>query len=89
MRRVEPLLYNDAMAALPIPAAKSAPEDSSEHVACAVCGADDPVQLFEKHGFSIVRCRPCGFAYVDPRPAWSEVARIYRGESYYRNDNEY
>ncbi|HEY8516457.1 MAG TPA: class I SAM-dependent methyltransferase [Candidatus Binatia bacterium] len=76
------------MAALPIPAVESAPEDSSEHVVCAVCGADQPVRLFEKHGLTIVRCRPCGLAYVDPRPSWSEVARIYRDVTYYRNDNE-
>jgi 2-polyprenyl-3-methyl-5-hydroxy-6-metoxy-1,4-benzoquinol methylase len=52
-----------------------------------MCGAQDPEPQFEKHGLAVVRCRRCRLAYVDPRPAWPEVARIYQGEEYYRNAN--
>lgn len=85
MRR---LLYNVPMV---VPNATTALEGTGAgslvHVPCDLCGADDPAPLFEKHGLRIVRCRSCSFAYVDPRPGWEDVAEIYRGESYYRNDN--
>ncbi len=74
------------MSALPI-LADEAPAGSLEHVGCAVCGADVPKPLFVKNGLTVVRCRRCGFAYVNPRPVWPEVARIYRDEVYYRNGN--
>ena len=38
-----------------------------EHVACDLCGADDPVFLLEKDTFHYVRCRRCGLVYVTPR----------------------
>jgi 2-polyprenyl-3-methyl-5-hydroxy-6-metoxy-1,4-benzoquinol methylase len=75
------------MAASPLPSGRPGVEPSSEHVACTICGADDAAPQFVKHGLPIVRCRRCGFAYVSPRPVWSEVARIYGDETYYRNDN--
>lgn len=87
LRPRETLLYKGAMAASPLPSSRTGAAPSSEHVSCAICGADDAATEFVKHGFSIVRCRPCGFAYVNPRPSWPEVARIYRDETYYRNDN--
>src|SRR5579862_6126732 len=56
------------------------------HVACCVCGATDgqPVGVgedFEYHTspdtFLAMRCRQCGLIYLDPRPAPSELDRIY------------
>lgn len=61
-------------------------EIAVEEVRCAVCGKDaaDPVA----HGYdyeyetsrrrwTYVRCRDCGLVYCNPRPATSELARIY------------
>ena len=49
-------------------------EDSSEpslgqrvHVACDLCGTDDPEFLFKKKPFRHVRCRRCGLVYATPR----------------------
>lgn len=53
---------------------------------CAVCGTADaePVGVGEDFEyrtspdtFLAVRCRRCGLVYLDPRPATSELARIY------------
>lgn len=38
-----------------------------EHVACDLCGEDDPAFLFVKDEFHYVRCRRCGLVYVTPR----------------------
>ncbi len=57
-----------------------------EKVVCCLCGIDDadPVAVgedFEYHTspevFRAVRCRRCSLVYLDPRPAASEVSRIY------------
>ena len=37
------------------------------HVACDLCGTDEPDFLFEKGTFRYVRCRRCGLVYVTPR----------------------
>src|SRR5215472_13427573 len=56
------------------------------HVACCVCGATNgqPVGVGEDFeyrtspdSFLAMRCRDCGLVYLDPRPATSELARIY------------
>jgi 2-polyprenyl-3-methyl-5-hydroxy-6-metoxy-1,4-benzoquinol methylase len=36
-------------------------------VDCPFCGARDPIRLFDLQWSKAVRCRRCGFAYVDPR----------------------
>ncbi len=59
----------------------------SEHVPCNLCGADDPEPTITKHGFTIVRCRRCGLAYVTPRPAAAALTALYADERYYRNLN--
>src|SRR5262245_3503444 len=59
----------------------------SEHVPCNLCGADDPEPTLDKHGFTIVRCRRCGLAYVTPRPTAAELIALYSDEKYYRNLN--
>ncbi len=38
-----------------------------EHVACDLCGEDDPSPWLEKDGFQYVRCLRCGLVYVTPR----------------------
>jgi SAM-dependent methyltransferase len=38
-----------------------------EHVACDLCGNDDPALWLEKDGFQYVRCLRCGLVYVTPR----------------------
>lgn len=38
-----------------------------EHVACDLCGADDPALWLKKDGFHYVRCLRCGLVYVTPR----------------------
>jgi SAM-dependent methyltransferase len=38
-----------------------------EHVACDLCGNDDPALWLEKDGFHYVRCLRCGLVYVTPR----------------------
>ena len=56
------------------------------HVACCVCGAEDcvPVGIGEDFEyrtspdtFIAMRCRSCGLIYLDPRPAPTELPRIY------------
>jgi len=59
----------------------------SEHVPCNLCGADDPEPALTKHGFTIVRCRRCGLAYVTPRPSAADLVALYGAEGYYRNRN--
>jgi SAM-dependent methyltransferase len=57
-----------------------------KHVACCVCGAEDCVPAgigedFEYRTspdtFIAMRCRECGLVYLDPRPAATELPRIY------------
>jgi SAM-dependent methyltransferase len=43
--------------------------------------------VLTKHGFTIVRCRGCGLAYVTPRPTSAELVALYSDEKYYRNLN--
>jgi len=38
-----------------------------EHVACDLCGGDDPALWLKKGGFHYVRCLRCGLVYVTPR----------------------
>jgi SAM-dependent methyltransferase len=69
----------------PVPSDRSAPLVLT-HVACCVCGATNgqPIAVgedFEYHtspdSFLAMRCRECGLVYLDPRPAQSELTRIY------------
>jgi len=64
---------------------------SLRDAACAVCGGTDAVPEAEgpdfEHDvapgeFRFVRCRACGHAYLSPRPAPFEVARIYPSDYY-------
>jgi SAM-dependent methyltransferase len=68
------------------------PDPASEHLelvdsACSICGRRDQVRLvatgedFEyqtsKDSFSMFRCLRCDSLFLDPRPAGSELGRIY------------
>lgn len=60
-----------------------APENLT-HVACAVCDEDDTEPVGDDAGFRIVRCRQCGFVYVNPRPDAEQLAGFY--EKFYDAD---
>lgn len=65
---------------------------ATEDVPCTGCGAHDDQVLFEgrEHeyrntttaSFPIVRCNACGLVRLNPRPAVSELGRIYPAEYY-------
>jgi SAM-dependent methyltransferase len=52
-----------------------------EDVACPLCGARDAATVGTKDGFTIVRCRPCGLTYVNPRLAFGDLADLYSGQA--------
>ncbi|HVT65509.1 MAG TPA: class I SAM-dependent methyltransferase [Mycobacteriales bacterium] len=64
----------------------------TEDVPCTGCGAHDDDVLFEgrEHeyrnttsaSFPIVKCKACGLVRLNPRPAVSELGRIYPAEYY-------
>jgi 2-polyprenyl-3-methyl-5-hydroxy-6-metoxy-1,4-benzoquinol methylase len=60
---------------LPVPAVL-------EHVACALCGRDEPDVLLEHDSFGfpigLVECRACGFVYATPRPSEAFMMTFYR-----------
>ena len=39
-----------------------------EAIACPYCGVRDDEPWAHERGFTTVRCRPCGFLYLNPRP---------------------
>lgn len=47
------------------------------HSPCRVCDRDNANFLFEKSGWTIVRCQNCGFIYTDPIPAKENLQRYY------------
>lgn len=54
-------------------------------MACAVCQAAEPLHLFEKNGYPIMRCRSCGLVQVGTRPSAAELAELY-DEAYFTDD---
>jgi 2-polyprenyl-3-methyl-5-hydroxy-6-metoxy-1,4-benzoquinol methylase len=54
-------------------------ERFARHVACPGCGADRPRRLFEKRGFTFVRCEECSLVYANPQVDESLALREYRG----------
>lgn len=62
---------------------------SLEEVSCNLCGRTETEFLFQVvddatgHQFSIVRCRSCALAYVNPRPRLEVIASYYPEDSYY------
>jgi 2-polyprenyl-3-methyl-5-hydroxy-6-metoxy-1,4-benzoquinol methylase len=51
--------------------------DEYIRVQCDLCGKDDPVLLFKKNGFSIVRCSNCSLVYVNPRLLEKKLSELY------------
>ena len=46
-------------------------------VICDLCGKDDPVLMFKKNDFSIVRCSNCRLVYVNPRLLEKKLSELY------------
>jgi len=44
---------------------------------CPACGNTEPVNQFEKIGFSYVQCGICDTLFVSPRPAYQDLMKIY------------
>lgn len=51
---------------------------------CGVCGANDTKKLYSLKGFDVVKCRHCGFVYVNPRIANEDLPKLYSSD-YFRN----
>lgn len=51
---------------------------------CSLCKNEETKLLLTKQGFSIVKCRICGFVYVNPRVENKELASLYR-YNYFKN----
>lgn len=66
-----------------------------EHVRCQLCDSDAAAALFMTRDrnwrlpgeFTLVRCRNCGFVYINPRPTVEEIGGFYP-ETYSSNDSE-
>jgi 2-polyprenyl-3-methyl-5-hydroxy-6-metoxy-1,4-benzoquinol methylase len=48
-----------------------------ESLPCDLCGADAPVQRYEKRGFTIVECPRCHMVYTNPRLKGEKIAELY------------
>jgi len=51
---------------------------------CGICGANDTTHLYTLKDFTVVRCKSCGFVYVNPRIANEELSTLYSSD-YFRN----
>src|SRR5439155_21245412 len=51
---------------------------SLREVDCPLCGSAARARLFEKHGFTFVRCRDCGLVFVNPQLEEAVVLEEYR-----------
>jgi len=54
----------------------------TETVSCFLCGADETGLRATIDGWRVVRCRRCGLAYLNPRPAEAELEALY-SEAYF------
>ena len=62
---------------------------------CPICEKNNTVHFLTaidhfltKEKFTIVRCQNCGFKFLNPRPAKSEIFRYYNSEEYISHDAE-
>lgn len=53
-------------------------------VSCLLCRVDDTRLLATINGWRVVRCRRCGLAYLNPRPAELELEALYT-EAYFQS----
>jgi 2-polyprenyl-3-methyl-5-hydroxy-6-metoxy-1,4-benzoquinol methylase len=51
--------------------------DLARFVTCPVCDADEPDTLFEKRGYTFVRCRACTMVYANPQVDEELLERLY------------
>ena len=51
---------------------------------CAVCGANNAKRLYTLKDFTIVKCKQCGFVYVNPRISNEDLPGLYSSH-YFRN----
>lgn len=51
-----------------------------EHVCCPVCDETNHVAERTISGWSLVRCRACGMAFVNPQPTDEALAEAYNGK---------
>lgn len=74
---------------------KSSPDQRLHYVACPLCLADDPAELFRARDhyndlpgeFPVVRCAECGFVYTNPRPSGEALQAFYPDDAgYYQPD---
>jgi ubiquinone/menaquinone biosynthesis C-methylase UbiE len=52
-------------------------QSSLVHLPCRVCDKDSSDFLYQKGGWTIVRCRNCGFVYTNPIPTKRGLERFY------------
>ena len=48
-----------------------------EYTDCIICGSGEHEVAFRKHGYDVVRCKRCGFVYMNPLPEREEVEGKY------------
>ena len=61
-----------------------------ETVACNLCGSKDYEKVYSMpdskyypdEWFTVVECRECGLAFVNPRPSFSEIFKYYPDDFY-------
>jgi SAM-dependent methyltransferase len=46
---------------------------ATEYICCPLCGADDARDWGAESGWKAVKCRSCGFVYVNPRPSPEQI----------------
>lgn len=56
-----------------------------ERVACPVCGADEPVLVYDLSPYRVVRCLSCATSYLSPRLNESTMLRFYADDKYFEN----
>lgn len=59
----------------------------SKYRKCNLCKSSDSEKLFEKDGYSIVKCSSCSLIYVGENITDAELKELY-GEKYYKSDDD-
>ena len=59
----------------------------SKYRKCNSCKSPDNEKLFEKDGYSIVKCSCCSLIYVGENITDAELKELY-GEKYYKSDDD-
>jgi SAM-dependent methyltransferase len=66
------------LAALLDPSTGRLADELAEWIACPVCGGGEHARLFEKQGFTFVRCSDCRLVFVNPQVREGVVLEEYR-----------